>query len=277
MVPPTSGKTRLPCKILVHNLPETLPEEIFLKSIASFHPFINWHRYHQGKRQNPPQPNIPSFAYLKFKSESHVHDFFRFYQGHVFVDKDENVYRALLLVAPFQKVPPVKSKPDSLNGTIEDDPVFKAFVDKWNESLIPPPPPSPSHYIQNTSTPLLHYLAEKRGATGASPKPTKSKKEKKQRSKKSKPVASSSKQASPIDHSTGQPSQSLESKESVKQDSAPPKRIGKKKSKPKKNTKAPASSTSIADSIHKPNESAKAVPKKVSPKKKKVQNKPEKE
>ncbi|WBW74506.1 up-frameshift suppressor 3 family protein [Schizosaccharomyces osmophilus] len=268
MVPPTSAKTRLPCKLLVHNLPDTLPEEIFLKSIASFHPFINWHRYHQGKRQNPPQPNIPSFAYLKFRSESHVHDFFRFYQGHVFVDKDEHVYRALLLVAPFQKVPPVKLKPDSLNGTIEDDPVFKTFVDKWNESLIPPPPPSPSHYTQNTSTPLLHYLAEKRGTTGTSPKPSKSKKEKKQRSKKSKLASSSSKQATPSDHSTGQnPSQSLEAKEPVKQDSVPSKPKSKKKAKPRKSTKV-ASSTSTTDSTPKPDESAKAVPKKISPKKK---------
>ncbi|EPY51820.1 hypothetical protein SPOG_00243 [Schizosaccharomyces cryophilus OY26] len=278
MVPPTSGKKRLPCKILVHNLPEGLPEDIFLKSIASFHPFINWHRYHQGKKQNPPQPNFPSFAYLKFRSEAHVHDFFRFYQGHAFVDKDDHVYRALVLVAPFQKVPPIKLKPDSFNGTIEDDPVFKNFVDKWNESLMPPPPPSPSHYAYNASTPLLHYLAEKRGTTGTSTKPKKSKKEKKQRSKKVKQEASLPKSAVTSDQSTGHSSsQSLEPKEQLKQELIPPKPKSKKKAKPKKPMKASASSTNTADSVPKPNESTKVVPKKIAPKKKKPQTKGEKD
>jgi len=82
--------------------------------------------------------NIPSRAYIAFKSEEPLALFSREYDGHLFRDKAGerlisplclrvnvsigNEARAIVEFAPYQKIPSDKKKPDARNGTIEKGP-----------------------------------------------------------------------------------------------------------------------------------------------------------
>lgn len=81
--------------------------------------------------------NIPSRAYIAFKTEEQLALFGREYDGHLFKDKAGmciysrietrfqfcflgNESHAIVEFAPYQKVPSEKKKPDARNATIEN-------------------------------------------------------------------------------------------------------------------------------------------------------------
>lgn len=83
--------------------------------------------------------NVPSRAYIAFKTEEQLALFSREYDGHLFRDKSGitiltevkrlmddrfagNESQAVVEFAPFQKVPPEKKKGDARSGTIEKGP-----------------------------------------------------------------------------------------------------------------------------------------------------------
>ncbi|KAF9551714.1 hypothetical protein CPC08DRAFT_699055 [Agrocybe pediades] len=158
-------------KTVVRRLPPNLPEDIFWQTVQ---PWVTddtatWKVYYPGKlRKKLNKENIPSRAYIAFKTEEQVHLFSQGYDGHVFRDKTGVESQAVVEFAPYQKVPSEKRKPDTRNATIEKDEDYISFIESLKasentepvslESLIastqPPPPPK--------TTPLLEALkAEK--------------------------------------------------------------------------------------------------------------------
>ncbi|KAJ7643884.1 Smg-4/UPF3 family-domain-containing protein, partial [Roridomyces roridus] len=73
--------------------------------------------------------NIPSRAYIAFKSEEQLAQFGRDYDGHLFRDKAGNESYAVVEFAPYQKVPPEKKKADARSGTIESDEDYISFLE----------------------------------------------------------------------------------------------------------------------------------------------------
>lgn len=146
-------------KIIVRRLPPHLPENVFWQSVE---PWVNsdsvsWKKFHPGKlrpryghasihlllliydhsdRLN--KEDIPTRAYIQFKSLEQIAAFSKEYDGHVFRDKQGAFRRNILVItlnltcpgresyavvefAPFQKVSPPKEriKVDQRNATID--------------------------------------------------------------------------------------------------------------------------------------------------------------
>ncbi|KAF9448098.1 hypothetical protein P691DRAFT_801340 [Macrolepiota fuliginosa MF-IS2] len=134
-------KTLLPgerLKIVVRRLPPNLPEDIFWQSVSNWvtDETITWKIYFPGKpRKRVNKENIPSRAYIVFKTPEQLSIFGREYDGHKFVDKAGNESYAIVEYAPYQKIPGEKKKPDSRHATIEKDEDYISFI----ESLKAPP------------------------------------------------------------------------------------------------------------------------------------------
>ncbi|KAJ6585295.1 Smg-4/UPF3 family-domain-containing protein, partial [Mycena capillaripes] len=76
--------------------------------------------------------NIPSRAYIAFKTEEQLAQFSREYDGHLFRDKAGNESYAVVEFAPYQKVPPEKKKIDARSGTLEKDEDYISFLESLN-------------------------------------------------------------------------------------------------------------------------------------------------
>ncbi|KAJ7079765.1 Smg-4/UPF3 family-domain-containing protein [Mycena belliarum] len=168
---PPASTERL--KTVVRRLPPNLPEPIFWQSVQSWvsDETVTWKAFYPGKlRKRLNKENVPSRAYIAFKTEEQLAQFSREYDGHLFRDKAGNESYAVVEFAPYQKVPPEKKKADARSGTIEKDEDYISFLESLNaqptgehaslESLIaasqPPPPPK--------TTPLLEALKAEKAA-----------------------------------------------------------------------------------------------------------------
>ncbi|KAJ7274267.1 Smg-4/UPF3 family-domain-containing protein [Mycena rebaudengoi] len=172
--PPTTERL----KTIVRRLPPNLPEDVFWQSVQAWvsDETVTWKIFYPGKlRKRLNKENIPSRAYIVFKTEEQLAQFSHEYDGHLFRDKAGgclagNESYAVVEFAPYQKVPPEK-KADARSGTIEKDEDFISFLESLNaqssgaepptlESLIaanqPPPPPK--------TTPLLEALKAEKAA-----------------------------------------------------------------------------------------------------------------
>ncbi|KAJ3557374.1 hypothetical protein NP233_g11760 [Leucocoprinus birnbaumii] len=138
-------KTQLPgerLKIVVRRLPPNLPEEIFWQSVSDWvtDDSVSWKAYYPGKpKKRANKENIPSRAYIAFKTPDQVSVFGRDYDGHKFVDKAGNESYAIVEYAPYQKVPGEKKKPDSRQATIEKDEDYISFIESLNASAATEP------------------------------------------------------------------------------------------------------------------------------------------
>jgi ribosomal protein L12E/L44/L45/RPP1/RPP2 len=81
---------------------------------------------------------LHSRAYLSFADINSLQQFIKAYQGHVFQDSKGTQYQALVELAPFQKFVTFekKRKLDHRFNTIEDDEMFKAFIQSLDEVKI---------------------------------------------------------------------------------------------------------------------------------------------
>ncbi|KAF8653644.1 hypothetical protein AX16_003796 [Volvariella volvacea WC 439] len=158
-------------KVVVRRLPPNLPEEVFWQSVQPWvtDETVTWKVYYPGKfKKRLNKENIPSRAYIAFKSDEMLAQFSREYDGHVFRDKAGNESQAVVEYAPYQKIPNERKKTDARNATIENDEDYISFLETLNapvnrepvsiETLMastrPPTPPK--------TTPLLEALkAEK--------------------------------------------------------------------------------------------------------------------
>ncbi|TDL28001.1 hypothetical protein BD410DRAFT_781944 [Rickenella mellea] len=162
-------------KTVVRRLPPNLPEEIFWHSVQEWvtDETVTWKVFRPGKmRKKFYKENIPSRAYIAFKSEELLAAFGQAYDGHLFRDKAGNESYAIVEFAPCQKIPSEKKKVDPRNATIEQDEDYISFIQSLNapptkpaeadtlEALIAAsrPPPQPE------STPLLDALKAERSA-----------------------------------------------------------------------------------------------------------------
>lgn len=147
-------------KIVIRNLPPSLPEKVFHESIAAWHKAFDWSDYIAGKLSSSRDKSDRfSRAYLRFRKREDLNDFGKRYNGHLFISADGKEYRASVEVAPYQKCPrpltaAAKAK-DTLAGTIADDPDFKAFL----ISLATPVQALPEEpQVAPKITPLIEYL-----------------------------------------------------------------------------------------------------------------------
>ncbi|KAJ7451620.1 Smg-4/UPF3 family-domain-containing protein [Mycena latifolia] len=168
---PPASTERL--KTVVRRLPPNLPEDVFWQSVQTWvsDETVTWKIFYPGKlRKRLNKENIPSRAYIAFKTEEQLAQFSREYDGHLFRDKAGNESYAVVEFAMYQKVPPEKKKIDARSGTIEKDEDYISFLESLNapasaehaslESLIAanqaPPPPK--------TTPLLEALKAEKAA-----------------------------------------------------------------------------------------------------------------
>ncbi|KAL5478385.1 hypothetical protein ACEPAI_2569 [Sanghuangporus weigelae] len=120
-------------KTIVRRLPPNLPEDAFWQSVQ---PWVtdetaSWRAFYPGKirkKHNVNKENMPSRAYIAFRTVEQLAAFSQAYDGHIFRDKTGNESFAVVEFAPFQKVPPEKRKVDTRMGTIEQDDDFKSFL-----------------------------------------------------------------------------------------------------------------------------------------------------
>ncbi|KAJ7069557.1 Smg-4/UPF3 family-domain-containing protein [Mycena amicta] len=161
-------------KIVVRRLPPNLPEDVFWQSVQQWvtDESVSWKIFYPGKlRKRLNKENIPSRAYILFKTEEQLAQFGRDYDGHLFRDKAGNESYAVVEFAPYQKVAQEKKKVDARSGTIDKDEDYISFIESLNapannpepatlEALIaasqPPPPPK--------TTPLLEALKAEKAA-----------------------------------------------------------------------------------------------------------------
>ncbi|ODQ66347.1 hypothetical protein NADFUDRAFT_64922 [Nadsonia fulvescens var. elongata DSM 6958] len=126
-----SSKSKKKLKIIVRQLPPTLDEEEFFDSIKEWvnDETTSVKYYVQGKiPKNPSKNTQVSRAYICFRNETYLIDFFNAFNGTVLSDLKNVKYLSLIEYAPFQAVP-VESPIDKKEATIEQDSHYIRFVE----------------------------------------------------------------------------------------------------------------------------------------------------
>merc|ERR1711933_583405 len=80
-----------------------------------------------GKGEAKPSRN--AICYMYFGDNDQADLFIKDYHGHEFVDDQGEHFRAVACFAPYQKRPKEKPSKDQREGTIEEDPTYKQFVE----------------------------------------------------------------------------------------------------------------------------------------------------
>lgn len=159
-----SGMAKDSLKVVVRLLPPEITEEEFIKTITENHlRYAKWWSFHTGKRyKGEAKPSFNSRCYFQFETLERAEEFIKEYHGHQFVDGHGESFRAVACFAPYQKVPRLKPQKDPRDGTIEDDPVYKEFVESLADTKIqyeaPPNPVTLLKPLDYGDTPLLNYL-----------------------------------------------------------------------------------------------------------------------
>ncbi|KAJ2704028.1 hypothetical protein FB645_003622 [Coemansia sp. IMI 203386] len=155
------------------------------------HPY--WRCFVSGKtHRTRAKPADPARAYILFSTQAEVDYFYRRYHGHTFA-KNGAVRRAVVELASFQHVA-LDESPDRIEGTIDDDADFQAFLNphlaqhkpkpsaarvSYAAAAASKPALSAEHRLAGTeaggapsSTPLIDYLrAIKSKSLGRAGKP----------------------------------------------------------------------------------------------------------
>ncbi|KAI9008600.1 Smg-4/UPF3 family-domain-containing protein [Hyaloraphidium curvatum] len=165
-----------PTKVVVRRLPPALPEDVLRTSLEKWLPATDWWLFVPGKlSKTKAKESQFARAYMHFRSPDAVVEFSRAYDGHAFVDSRGNEYRAVVELAPSQRMPKPKKKRDPKQGSIETDPDYVAFLEAFNNPALPMPSllgiPQPADAPQPDTgpsvAPLVAYLREKRANAAA--------------------------------------------------------------------------------------------------------------
>ncbi|KAJ6508407.1 Smg-4/UPF3 family-domain-containing protein [Mycena sanguinolenta] len=161
-------------KTVVRRLPPNLPEEIFWQSVQPWvtDETVTWKAFFPGKlRKRLNKENVPSRAYIAFKTEEQLAQFGREYDGHLYRDKAGNESYAVVEFAPYQKVPSDKKKVDARSGTLDKDEDYISFLESLNAEPSGAEPVSLESLIASTrapsppkTTPLLEALKAEKAA-----------------------------------------------------------------------------------------------------------------
>ncbi|KAJ1565912.1 hypothetical protein HK096_007008 [Nowakowskiella sp. JEL0078] len=129
-------KDNFRAKVVVRRLPPNLPEEVFKKSVEKWLSDVEWFSFFPGKlSQSKGKEHLLSRAYLNFSTAEILLDFYQSYNGHVFLDSKGNENRAVVELAPNQRLPKAKKKPDTRVNTIDQDPEFLEFLESLKEPI----------------------------------------------------------------------------------------------------------------------------------------------
>eukprot|EP00331_Platyophrya_macrostoma_P014557 CAMPEP_0176417034 /NCGR_PEP_ID=MMETSP0127-20121128/6665_1 /TAXON_ID=938130 /ORGANISM="Platyophrya macrostoma, Strain WH" /LENGTH=342 /DNA_ID=CAMNT_0017797151 /DNA_START=17 /DNA_END=1045 /DNA_ORIENTATION=+ len=121
-------KKILELKVCVRQLPPQLSSEDFQKTIAAFNPDIIEYYYSQGRVKEKEKEL--SRAYLVFKSEETRDKFLQSYKK-AFIDEKGEQYVAVIEKAFYQEYSSkIKSQPNPLEGTYEENDEYKKFLEK---------------------------------------------------------------------------------------------------------------------------------------------------
>merc|ERR1712048_630458 len=145
--------------VVVRLLPPEITEDELTGTFDEAHlKVLGWRSFQAGKRyKGEAKPARNSRCYLQFESVENAENFIKDYHGHEFVDGRGERYRAVACYAPYQKVPRQKVHKDPREGTIEDDPVYKEFVEALKEPKKFEAPEDPKLFRPSdpSDTPLL--------------------------------------------------------------------------------------------------------------------------
>nr|OQO16201.1 hypothetical protein B0A51_15922 [Rachicladosporium sp. CCFEE 5018] len=174
---PQKSNARL--KLEVRRLPPSLTltefEEILGEDWKLGAGKIDWREYRQGKIKSPGKLPEQSRCYVHLVNESLVRDFEQRFLDVVFHDKsgthklpELKHLPPTLGFAPNQRVPlPGKQKPDTRQGTIDQDPEFIAFLEAETQPIGKPAPVDVTTVEKEPkakSTPLIEALRERKAA-----------------------------------------------------------------------------------------------------------------
>ncbi|TIB90017.1 NAD(P)-binding protein [Wallemia mellicola] len=154
-------------RVVVRKLPANLPEEIFYSAVQTWvnSDTVSQSYYSKGKLRAAKE-NIASRAYITFKEYAQLLSFHAGFDGHLFKDKQGRESRASIEFAPYQRTPQPKQKQDQRQGTIEEDPDFKSFLELLETA--PTKPDFEANLMASRAvdkpkqTPLLAHLAIRR-------------------------------------------------------------------------------------------------------------------
>mmetsp|Transcript_9083 Transcript_9083/g.20197 ORF Transcript_9083/g.20197 Transcript_9083/m.20197 type:complete len:396 (-) Transcript_9083:48-1235(-) len=149
-------------KAVVRLLPPEITEEELYQSIGEEHlKHAIWRSFLAGKRSKGDKPTRNSRCYLQFETVEAMEFFIKDYHGHQFVDDKGEPFRAVACTAPCQKIPKQKAQKDAREGTIEDDPMYKAFIEKLAQPKGQPdlpPNPKEDRAADPGDTPLVAFM-----------------------------------------------------------------------------------------------------------------------
>eukprot|EP00927_Polykrikos_kofoidii_P064685 TRINITY_DN6017_c0_g1_i1.p1 TRINITY_DN6017_c0_g1~~TRINITY_DN6017_c0_g1_i1.p1 ORF type:complete len:511 (+),score=134.89 TRINITY_DN6017_c0_g1_i1:153-1685(+) len=170
-------------KVVVRLLPPEITEDELMGTFPEAHlEAFTWKSFQGGKRyKGEVKPSRNSRCYLNFETSERAEAFIRDYHGHHFVDGRGESYRAVACLSPYQKVPRQRPHKDTIDGTIEKDKAFEAFVQQLADPKVFVAPEKEVLRPDNPGdTPLLEHmrkaakekrrLAEKRASSGTSRK-----------------------------------------------------------------------------------------------------------
>jgi len=113
--------------------------------------------------ESPESPNINSRCYLNFKSFTIAKEFMMKFHGHIFKSSSGEIFRAVVAIAPFQRVPRSwKQLRNAFENQIEEDTHYKQFlIEQQTAADLPPAPYSfEKEKSESFVSPLVKSLAE---------------------------------------------------------------------------------------------------------------------
>ncbi|PFH33672.1 Smg-4/UPF3 family protein [Besnoitia besnoiti] len=133
-------KAKTKTKVVVRLLPPSIQEEELLALVADpLKEKITWRRFFPGKQsKSGGKTGRNSIWYLNFTTAADAEDFIKSFHGKPVVDERHNVFKAVVRLAPYQKVPR-KTGPDRREGTLENDPVYVEFLQALAEGAADAP------------------------------------------------------------------------------------------------------------------------------------------
>jgi len=156
------GMSKEPNKAVVRLLPPEITEEELYGSIGEEHlKHALWRSFLPGKRYKGEKLTRNTRCYLNFDTVEALEGFIKDYHGHQFVDDKGEPFRAVACYAPCPKIPKQKVQKDTREGTVEDDPIYKAFVEALKKPKGLPEPKEGTEPVKKADvgdTPLLAFM-----------------------------------------------------------------------------------------------------------------------
>lgn len=159
-----------PSKIVIRRLPPDMTETELLNILSPLPPY-NYFKFH------PADPTLApvhtSRAYINFPNFEDVIIFRDTFDGQIFEDNKGNDYPAFVEVATFSLIPREKSREDKHNDTIQLDPEFIEFKEKYEaeegevqqinvEAYLKEAAAKDEERKKAHSTPLIDFIRSKR-------------------------------------------------------------------------------------------------------------------